>query len=492
MRARPPRCGLLFACLLAFALLVFFPACRRSRSVVSRGDAAAVVVVEPGPLPPAGVPVVDVATLRGAAVGAGPVPLVLAETRPALAVRGAFAGAGGNVRDQVAFALEIPGAEAPGPGQVSPPPEDRAVFRRAVFRLAIEVLPQEGLATTLALEDEGGVVLSRSSGGPGQRHGLPNVAARGRYLLRLSRAGGNAAGADVPGTGAGAAYLLVVRLLRFEGGDEREPNDEAARATLLAPADRAPEAAGYFGGPKDQDWFRVPLGELPEGMVIAIDVEPPSGLGASLTVVDAAERPLARVRGRRGELAGLRNLAPRALATRAAPPSSQNFAGGDTAPPFFFVVVRPEGGFDLDRRYVLRVRAEPAVDGEREPNDDPVSATPFSGSSTTGRLGPGDVDVFRLDPPPAGPYTVEVIPPAGVDVVLELLRPDGLRLARADAARRGKPERVPSPPGATGPTLVRISPKRGEGRVDQPYTLNILLGPPAPSTDAGPAAETVP
>jgi hypothetical protein len=141
------------------------------------------------------------------------------------------------------------------------------------------------------------------------------------------------------------------------------------------------------------------------------------------------------------------------------------------------VVVRTEGGRNLDARYTLHVRAELAKEGsETEPNDDPAHASPLAEGLTTGFLLPGDADVFRYTP--AGPIALdlEVTPPDRVNVKLEVLRADGQPIASADEGGRRQPEHLTNVP-VTEPVLIRLTPRKGEGNADEPYQLRVTTHP---------------
>jgi hypothetical protein len=459
----------------AAALVASGPGCRCSRPRLERGDAAAVVVRHQDPTLPAALPAVDESEPNDGA--AAPMPLALGEAG-GLVLRGSLA----TPADKDLFALALPGS----------PPADGAAAQESVSRLAVEIVPAAELPTVLELRDAAGAVVGASTGRPGQRHGLPNLAAPpgARYTIQVARAGKAAAGAGA--SPEAASYSLVVRLLSFEGGEEREPNDQAGQATPVGPSHTSPEAAGFVGGPRDQDWYRVALGALGEGNVLTVEVEPPPELAVGLSVLDAGERRVAVARGRKGQTVALHNLAAEALRPRTPLPPGE---GGAPPEPSFLVTVRGEGGsFDLEHRYVLRVRADPGSDGEREPNEDAQSASPLAGpGDVTGYLGAGDVDVYRLEAPAGASVTIEVEPPKRLDIVLELAAagpgsasPE--RWLRADEGRRGQPERLGPWAAPGGPVLIRISPKKGETGAPEPYRLAVRLGAmsaPGTAGDAG-------
>jgi hypothetical protein len=444
--------------------------CKPSHQSLSRGDAAAVVLARPQQAAVPGVTTLDEKEPNDPLAGPNYVPFATG----ALVMRGTLGGS-----DEDTFDLQIPGASLAGGGDAQTAPAD-AGTPPITHRLAIDVTPGEGLASELVVRAESGAQLaSCRPRGPGQRYGLPNlgVFAGERLVVQLTAGGGRPKTSELP-------YTLALRLLPLEGGEEREPNNTAAQATLLPPAHAAPEAAGFLGTSKDEDWFRIPLGAVADGTVLAVELEPPAGLAASVTVLDATEHKVATATARKGQRITLRNLAPTAL-SRPAPTRAAD--AGAAEPPFFYAVVRAEGAaFDLEHRYVLRVRADAGSDvDEREPNDDPAHAGAFVAGAATGYLPPGDVDVFRLDAPAGAVVAADIVPPLRLDVVLELqARADGPWL-RADAGRRGASEHLQAVAGG-GPVLVRIAPRKGDGVADDSYRLNVRVGPPGADGGAPP------
>jgi hypothetical protein len=457
-------------------------ACRRSRPVLSRGDASVVLLAPPVPLPPGLTPLNE---QEPATPAEAPMVLPLAGS-PGLALVGTLATAGGAADDEDVYAIEMPGGvptSDAGPGAATDARPD-AASAPANRALSIELTPAEGLATDLEMRMASGVVLAGSSGSAGVRHGLPNIAVRPgeRYLIVVRRARARkGAPAAPPPTAQSATYVLALRETALGAGDEREPNDTLENATALGPAHATPEVAGYFGTRTDRDYYRIPLGESSESTLLSVFLTAPSSVTASLTVFDRTGAKLQSVRGQPGERVVLRNLAPAALS----PPAAE-------APvPFFFIAAQTEGVADLQHRYVLGVRSEPSAEGEREPNDQPVRATPAAPGILSGFLGAGDVDFFRCEVPAGAELAVQVAPPKRTDVVLELLLPGAARPQRADAVRRGQIERLTAPVSTAGAALVRVQGRRAtDYDNDEPYSLTVELR--VPSGTAPPPAETRP
>jgi hypothetical protein len=277
---------------------------------------------------------------------------------------------------------------------------------------------------------------------------------------------------------------VVVRVVDFEIGDEREPNDRAPQATELGGAQTNPEVAGFFGWRRDEDWYRLPVDGLPPGTVLDLELDGVEGVTGALAVHDAQAVKVAAAHGRRGERVVLRNVAlgpaPAAPAVIPAPaPGRDAGAGGRSV----YLVVRAEGGRNLERRYTLHVRAELAREGsELEPNDDPGHATALGDGLTTGFLPPGDTDVYRYTPAVPTALDLEVTPPDRVNVKVEVLREsDHQPLAVADEAGRRQAERLTNVV-VEGPVLVRLTQRKNEGNADEPYQLKITVKAPAGGT----------
>jgi hypothetical protein len=502
MGARPPgRPATPAAVAFALALVAAGAGCRggcgRTR-IPARGDGGAVVVVAPvagGDL--GGVAATQEVepnnTARAAQV------LTLAADPLAAAAIGTVPGIG-KTADVDVFKLVIPdpaaalvdgGGGAPAAADAdpagAPPPTAR--------RMMIELQPDPGLSPILQLLDAGGRSLVTSSAATGERDGIPNIAVLpgSVYLVRvrgLERPVPPRPGTVVADAGPASArvgYRLVVRVMDFELGDEREPNDGAGAATLLEDAQRSPEVAGYLGWRRDEDWYRLPVDGVPAGTVLDVELDGLEEVTTSLAVHDAAGARLAGARGaRRGERLALRNVAVPAVAV--APPVGVD--GGGAGGRALYLVVRAEGGRNLDRRYSLRVRPDVAKEGmELEPNDVAARASPMAEGVTSGFLPVGDVDLFRYNPPAPGAVDLEVTPAARVNVKLEVLRAaDNQPLASADAAGRGQVERLTGVP-ASEAILVRVSPRPGEGNAEEPYQLRLTAraatAPPPPAPGAG-------
>jgi hypothetical protein len=426
--------------------------CRRGHPRLERGDAA--VVVRKASTAPVAEGMTALPEQEPAEPGTTAMPVAL-PTGGALAIQGTLTPSGpGDLEDRFALQLGDPSAPAPdGGGGPS-------------HQLAVEVTAAATLVTTVQLRDAQGKLLLTSTAAGGQRHGVPNLAtgASGRFEVTVKRAGKTGAKPEDGG------YLLVLRSSPLGPGDEREPNEDVASATPIGPAHAEPQVAGYLGTRGDQDVYRVPLGEVSEGSVIHLDLETPPEVVGSLAVLDGQGRRLAAVKGRKGERLGLRDLEPLRLV---------GSVGAPAAGAFFHALVRAEGPGELGHRYVLGVRAEPAADREREPNDDPARPTPLVGEGT-GHIVPGDVDVYRLEAR-TEPGVLELQPPPRLDLSLEVAAGGGW--TRIEHGGRGQAERAPVAAGAA--LLVRVVGKRPtDGDLDGTYRLSLAPGQGEP-TPAG-------
>jgi hypothetical protein len=432
--------------------------CRRTK-LRPRGDGAAVVVVDPmtgaAGQAPEREPNNSVAAAQTLSLAGDPL---------VAGVAGTLTGTGKSADSDV-FKVVIPG------GTDAAPPDAGALGAR---RLIIDVRPDPDLALVLQLLDAAGRPVVTTGGGPGEPDGIPNVAVApgGTYYVRVRALERTARPPPDASAATSGGYRLGVRVVDFELGEEREPNDRPAQATDLGAAARNPEAAGFYGWRKDEDWYRLSVDGLPAGSVLDLEVEAVEGVVPGVAVHDAAGTRLVGTHGRRGERVALRNIA-----VPAAPPPA-----GEGAPArAVYVVVRTEGGRNVDHRYALHVRAGLAQEGtETEPNDDAAHASPLGEGLTTGFLAPADTDLYRYAP--ALPVTAdfEVTPPAGARVKLELMRQrDGEVVATAAAAGRGQPEKL-SGVAVGEPVLLRITARRGEGNPDEPYQIRVQSQPAAP------------
>ena len=102
-----------------------------------------------------------------------------------------------------------------------------------------------------------------------------------------------------------------------------------------------------------------------------------------------------------------------------------------------------------------------------------------------GYLSRGDVDIFRYKPVAGQGMRVTVIPPSRVRVVVEVTRAgDGLTLGRQEAKSPKDPVIVTLPDPLADSVFIRISPKKGEGNPNQPYSVGVVSVPGGIPTDS--------
>ncbi len=435
------------------ALLVLIVAmgslgCRRSR-LPPRGDGEAVVVLPPSAAEsdPGAIaaPESEPNDTRAQAT------VISLTGDPLSAAATATLAPGG--KDIDLFKVAIPGAVAGDAGALA-----------AGRKLSVDFTPTADGATSVQLQDAAGHALVVSTAVGRLQHGIPNatVLPGGIYYVRVSG-----------GSQAAIAYRLQIRVVDFERGDEREPNDQASTASLLFPADTNPEAAGFFGWRKDEDWFRLPLASGAGPVALEIELDGVEGVTPTLTVVDSAGQKIASARGRKAERLILHDVLPTSGAHAIS-------AGTGSATPerVCFVVVRADSGRNADQRYLLHIRNVAVRDDvEREPNDDLAHATPVTGPLLSGYLGPGDTDVFAVQSAAEQELQVQAEPPEHVSLRLELLDADGKRIAVADEKKRGGIERSVTLRPSTAKVYLRLSAAKGDGNLDEPYHLRVFPSP---------------
>ena len=318
---------------------------------------------------------------------------------------------------------------------------------------------------TLDLLDKNGDPLLRAL--PGE-HLLPNLALNAGEVWFLRVRGSRASAA---GTAAPVEYRLAVRAAPLQPGDEEEPNDSAERANQLQPS---VEASGFYGRLHDEDWLRLPP-ELPAGGAARIEVSPVEGVIASLRVRDASGALLIEAKGVRGD----------ELRLRAAP-----------APPGGLIVLRSEGGKNLEVPWRLRFAAEPPLDGaEAEPNGTPAGANPLvldggGQARVAGFLWPGDVDLYRVQVSGAGLVEATLESPPGVEARVDQASDSGAAV-KPDGARPRSARQLRALP-VGGELLLRVSARPRDTAFDAPYTLSISQLPGLGAEPAAPALPAAP
>jgi len=345
----------------------------------------------------------------------------------------------------------------------------------------IELTGVPGLDLQLeVLDGDGKRLVLANDGGPGEYEVIPNVGVdpAHTYYVRVREAGAPKGDPD-------HSYELTVATWNASANDEREPNDDATRATpIKLTSGTSGDASGFFGRKRDEDWLALPLAGVPakDGRVtLRLEFAPPEGVTPSLKVLaPGAKEAVAEARGAKNDELRLRNV------------------GVDATAAAVHVALRAVEGKSTEARWVLRVGLEPPLDGaEREPNNDVAHATPLPLSGGTaqiaGFLWPGDGDVYRVSgASPDAQLGFDVDGVDKVDLKLERLGADGKAWMRADDVSVGQGEILP--PAKAGDGLVRVSARARDTAFDAPYRLTVTLVQPAPDDERepndGPATAT--
>jgi hypothetical protein len=434
----------------AIAVVVCVAGCGDRRQPIRiKGDAGpSVVVVDPVKRSTQPVPLVDETEPNDDLAHAQPM-------EPEKGIRGTIGDPrppvkknGKPTSDEDWFSWLAPGAPGPDGGT-------------AFDEVRVELSGVPGIDLILdVLDGDGKKLATANDGAVGEGEVIPNLGVDpGRtYYFRVRAA------APMKGE---KPYELVVRAGPAPLGDEREPNDDAAHATLL-PA--LSDASGFFGRKRDEDWLALPVAGA--SGTLRIEVTPVEGVSPEAKIVagDAKSPPLALARAGKGDELRLRNA-----------PLPAN------APAW--LVLRAVEGRNPDIRWGLHLSAEPFLDGaEREPNDSiaTANALPFAGAAQiAGFLWPGDADVFHVTGVPAdGLVTVELEGVERVDLRLERLGPDGKSLVKADDGGPGKGEQLPPWPG--GDFYLRVSARGRDAAFDAPYRLSVGSSPAEPDLEREP------
>jgi hypothetical protein len=340
-----------------------------------------------------------------------------------------------------------------------------------VARIELGGVPNVDLILEI-LDGDGKRLVQVNDEKEGKGEVVPNLALEpGRsYFVRVK--------ATQPQKTVSEPYSLTVVSGPSGAGEEREPNDDAPRATPLAAVS---DATGYHGRRRDEDWLRLPLDGVAAGSTLKLELSPVEGVAPSIRV-EAAGTTVAEARAGRGEELRMRNVGILKPTEASRPsPSPDGARKGDTT----YVVIRAAEGRNTDVRWVLRASAEPPLDGaEREPNDTPAKATSVDASSGSARISgflwPGDADYFLVTGAPAG-----TLVSASLDGVPRV----DLRLEwgsiKADDNGSDKGETLPPLPGGRD-LLLKVSARARDTAFDVPYTLTLSTQPAGEDTEVEP------
>lgn len=329
----------------------------------------------------------------------------------------------------------------------------------------------EGVDLILDLRDAEGEVLEVSDRGPaGTIEGVPNYPVEpGSYLVGvtefISKSDRNKKNRQKR-EGPSPTYQVTARFRAqpAPGDDvehEAEPNDDADGALALEPAD---ELTGWIGWNDDADVWKLPLEDVSSQYGLDIDVSAVPGVWLRLDILDSGGEVVLSRTADKDEPISVRGLVP---------------GEGQS---HYFARVHARRSNPVDPYYITARTRLLDLDEESEPNDDADSAnalresTDVSDGRRRGYLGPGDVDLYRLEPVgEATLLTLSVDPPSGVDVAVSVRSERTGELGAADAAKAGAREELVAVPVPAGTAIiVQVN---GTGTSDQPYELRWSVQP---------------
>ncbi len=316
-----------------------------------------------------------------------------------------------------------------------------------------------------------------NSEGEGKPERIPNLAVRGKVLVRVAAAK----------KGTGGAYSLTALFSEAPAGFELEPNDRAVDSNALP---LGQSVSGYIGHAADEDWYRfelVPGGgdfapapsapdaaaavapaptpapvtpspappvtpsgvegrpsgaegmepgtaaeagpvvdagspaapiipEVPK-LALKIDLTPVDGLRFDLSVLSEAEAPLFQVKTKDGEGLSLRNIGVRATdrVIYVVVKSAWSGTGKDA-----------KRAYNAQKYYTLAVaQEEGSATAELEPNDELLKATPLPRDGyREGFLSPkNDVDYYVLKTGEPALAKIQLTGVERLDLVLSMVKP---------------------------------------------------------------------
>lgn len=328
-------------------------------------------------------------------------------------------------------------------------PKDVDVFRvdpeGAVRTLRAEVTGAAGTDLEVALLDPSGksVVRSVNNVGEGEGEVITNVQIDKPSFVRVR---------PRKKAQAGAAYRLVVTLSEPDPNGEAEPNGTPAKATPLPVGG---EREGFVNNAEDRDVFKI---EGTASGVLALEVEPVSGVEAELRLYRQARDAASVVPLVAGERTTLRIAAP------------------GEAP--LYAELRAKKGFNVLDRYRITIAAAgdgPAADPE--PDDTPALAVPLDAEGqTAGVIGwPGDVDWYSFDGVGESVARVEMDGVPGLTLSVAVAGADGRVAQTAVGAEPGAKVLLPNAPLPGGRRLIRVSAGKGEREPSVPYRLTVTV-----------------
>jgi hypothetical protein len=227
-----------------------------------------------------------------------------------------------------------------------------------------------------------------------------------------------------PPRGSAVPYRIVALASPDRPEVDAEPNDTLTTAVVLA---MASAGRGFLGHSKDQDLWRVEIGDGARGQRLRVELRGIAGLALKAFVAWEPGGPtVVQGQGKQGEGLTFRNLMPPG-GTQAVLVSVSALRGGSVSEPYE-VALRPE---------------EPPVGlVETEPNHDALAPTVLPGPGrVTGFVDrAGDLDRYELEVKEPSALHATLEPPLDGRLSLELAGSDQTSLGRSAGADPGQAE----------------------------------------------------
>jgi len=218
-----------------------------------------------------------------------------------------------------------------------------------------------GTSSVLVVRNRSGAELARTFTGDSGHAELHDLVFSARDVIL-----------DVSGTSASQAYVLTATPETYQGGDP-EPNNDAATAVQLDPSNLS--AVGRLSQAGDRDDYTLTVDDHLASVLLDIKLIWQAGPGRQLCLFDSTGAQLL----------------------------CRSQDGGDVLGNLFLTVgnytIEVRGDPSPSDAYLLRVdpTSAPAADFETEPNDQPITASPWTaGVVMHGRATQSDIDVYRV------------------------------------------------------------------------------------------------
>lgn len=267
-------------------------------------------------------------------------------------------------------------------------------------------------------------------------------------------------------------YILSVKTRSLAFLEEQEPNDGRVSATPLS---AGKEVSGYFSPAYDrinqnadhpyreEDWYALD---------IALDGEAPALIDVELSGVPGVNSVLYVYNSAMGEV-GAYNVNGTG--------EGESARGiGVTASGRYYIMVTTEGYHsNSDVPYQLYV-SQRQYDStmEMEPNNSIAEANVLQQSEISGKIFPGgDKDMYKI-PGPGRPtlFTIEVVPPASMDISVNVYNESSEKIFEANQGRKGESQIIPNVYAAKA-LYVEVLSRRGDSDEQGQYRLLVSSQP---------------